>query len=88
MKARAPLMPTGPAGLWIAGKLADAFSLVSGKEGDLNSAVVQMSRMFHWYDSTRAKTELGYTRRDQNETLDDAVAWIQDHHLNCQRIPA
>ncbi|WP_442506839.1 NAD-dependent epimerase/dehydratase family protein [Novipirellula sp. SH528] len=88
MNSRAPLMPTGPAGLWLAGKLGDAFSLVSGKEGDLNSAVVQMSRMFHWYDSTRAKTELGYTHRDQYETLDDAVAWIQDHHLNCHRIPA
>ncbi|TWU20095.1 dTDP-glucose 4,6-dehydratase [Novipirellula galeiformis] len=89
MKSRAPLMPTGPAGLWIAGKLGDAFSLVSGKEsGDLNSAIVEMSRMFHWYDSSRAKTELDYTTRHLGETLDDATMWIQSHHMSRQRIPA
>ncbi|EMI21053.1 hopanoid-associated sugar epimerase [Rhodopirellula maiorica SM1] len=88
MNSRAPLMPTGPAGLWIAGKLGDAFSLFSGKEGDLNSAVIQMSRMFHWYDSSRAKSELGYAIRNLNETLDDAAKWIQMHHQHPHQIPA
>lgn len=75
--------PVGTAPFWLqkmTGHVGDAATCVSGREATLNGAAVGMSRQFHWYDSTRAQTELGYTIRPASETLDDAVAWVRNHH--------
>ena len=79
MGTRAPIMAAGPAQRWIGSVAGDLWSLVAG-EGDLNSAGVRMSSLFHWHDSTRAKAELGYETRDVSESLDASAQWIQKHH--------
>ncbi|MGI9470345.1 MAG: NAD-dependent epimerase/dehydratase family protein [Rubripirellula sp.] len=79
MGQRGPLFAAGPLQRWIGGFMGDAWSLL-GKESDLNSASVRMTRQFHWYDSTRAREELGYRPRETTETLNDAAAWLQAHH--------
>jgi dihydroflavonol-4-reductase len=79
MGKRGPLFAAGPLQRWIGGMIGDAWSKL-GKEGDLNSASVRMSRQFHWYDSGRARKELGYRPRTASETLNDAAAWLQAHH--------
>ena len=77
----APLMSAGPLIRWSAGWFGDLVAKFTGTEGDLNSASVAMSDRYNWYDSSRAKAELGYKNRELAETLQEAWEWINDHHL-------
>ena len=81
MKTQKPLMTAGPLQRWLGGVGGDLVTKITGKELDVNSAGVRMSSQYHWYDSTRAITELGYQIRDANETLDACADWIRKHHL-------
>ena len=74
---RGPITPTGPIALWIAGIFGDLKTRITRHESDINSAAIRMSSLYHWYDSSRAKAELGYQIRDLGETLDDAVDWLR-----------
>ena len=77
-----PIAPAGPLVRWAAGAIGDLKAKVTGNETDLNSASVQMSNRFNFYDSSRAKCELDYENRPSEDTLDEACGWIIDHHLN------
>ena len=79
MGTHPPLMAAGPAQQWLAGAVGDLWSAIVG-EGDLNSAGVKMSGMYHFYDSSRARAELGYRNRPITESLDASAAWIQQYH--------
>ena len=80
MGMRPPIMTLGPIIQRLAGDAGDLWAKV-GTEGDLNSAGVRMSAIFHYYDSGRAKAELGYEIRPASESLDAAAKWIRQHHL-------
>ena len=80
MGSRPPLMKAGPLQRWLAGAAGDAWTRLSGKEVDVNSAGVRMSSMFHWHDSSRATSELAYQPRDPHESLDASATWIREHH--------
>ena len=73
---RPPLRAAGPGMQYLAGLAGDLWTKLSGREVDLNSAGVQMSAQYHWYDSKRAANELGYQTRPPEETLDAAADWI------------
>lgn len=46
----------------------------------LDAATARLMR-YHWYyDSSRAKQELGYAPRPLDETLRDMVAWLNENH--------
>lgn len=77
---RGPLFRAGPVPLWIAGKLGDFKAKVTGNETEVNSAAIAMANQIHAYDSSRAITELQYRIRPLSEILDDAVAWLKQHH--------
>lgn len=76
----APRIPVGPLVRVAAGRLGDLTARLLGREGDLNSASIRMSAQYHWHDSRRAREELGYHNRPPEQTLDDAVAFVQAHH--------
>lgn len=80
MGARRPVMPAGPLQRIIGGLAGDLRSRFAA-EGDLNSAGVKMSSLFHFHDSSRARRELGYQTRDVAESLDDGAEWIKTHHM-------
>ncbi|TWT76524.1 dTDP-glucose 4,6-dehydratase [Planctomycetes bacterium CA13] len=80
MGTRVPIARTGPIALWVAGQVGDLSARITGNEGDINSAIVRMSSLFHWHDSSRAEAELDYKIGDLSRTLDDAVAWVRKHH--------
>jgi dihydroflavonol-4-reductase len=79
MGTRGPLFAAGPLQRWIGGAVGDLWGLVFA-EPDLNSAGIRMTRQYHWYDSSRARKELGYRNRDVCESLDDAAQWIRARH--------
>ena len=75
---RGPIMPAGPAQRWIGRMTAEVISKLRKEEGDINTAALLMSCQFHWYDSSRARQELGYRSRDPLESLDDAIKWLRE----------
>jgi dihydroflavonol-4-reductase len=79
MGTRPPIITAGPAQEWIAGFAGDLWSLVAS-ESDVNSAGVKMSGLYHFYDSSRARLELGYRNRPISESLDASADWIKRYH--------
>ncbi|QDT06189.1 dTDP-glucose 4,6-dehydratase [Rubripirellula lacrimiformis] len=72
-----PIMPAGPGQLWLAEVVSGLIANFREKEGDFNTAALELASLWHWYDSSRARSELGYRWRDPHRTLDDAVQWVQ-----------
>jgi len=64
--------------------IGDLKPRLGGREGDINSASIQMSELLHYHDSTRARKELNYTNRPISETLDESIQWINEVHLGGQ----
>ena len=72
--------PGKPLPNWIAGmagKAGDLWAAVSRREAQVNSAATQMGQLFHYYDSSKAKTELGYQIGSVEDALNDAWDWFQ-----------
>lgn len=74
-----PISPFGPLIAKIVGAVGDAKTKVTGIETELNSAMLGMSRLHHYYSSERAKSELGYQIRPFEETVRDAWKWFCDN---------
>ena len=74
---RPPRFRMGPLVRIAAGKFGDLRAQLSGVEGDLNSAVLEMSRLFHYYDSDLACRELNYQIRPMDETISDTLDWFR-----------
>lgn len=63
------------------GKAIDAFrKVIPIREGDVNGASIQLGCLFHCYDSSKARQQLGYTNRPMAETLQSAWEWLSKHH--------
>ncbi len=80
MGAPGPWFAAGPMQRLIGGAFGDLWGRLVA-ETDFNSAGIQMTGQYHWYDSSRAQRELGFQIRDVRQVLDDAAEWIRTHHL-------
>lgn len=61
--------------------LAGVVELVSklrGKPAPITRDVLQIIGRYAWYDTSKARTELGWTPRPLRETLDDTIRWLRD----------
>jgi len=77
--SRRPKVRLGPVLPYLTGKFGDIAAKVRGREGEINSAAVQMSMLPHYFKSDRAERELGYTHRPLEETVADAWHWFCDN---------
>jgi dihydroflavonol-4-reductase len=75
---RGPFSPMGPAFRLFAVPVLDAYTRLTGHEGDANSAILLMGRQQHCFSSRRAEAELGYRTRPFAETLADTWAWFRE----------
>ena len=50
----------------------------TGEEGEVNSALVKMSSMLHYYSSDRARRELNYGTRPIEDTVRHAWEWFKE----------
>lgn len=74
--------PRGEAPLRVvrfAGRMGDLIAGCTGREGPLNSAAARMSLLCQHYSSDRARSELGYTIRPLEETVEHAWRWFVDY---------
>lgn len=58
------------------GWVCDAYGKVRGKEQVVNSAIIQMGQLHHYYSSDKAKAELGYEISDVEDAIADAFDWF------------
>lgn len=79
MGTRGPWVKAGPLQRLIAGAMGDVLGRM-GTESEFNSAGIRMTGQYHWYDSSRARGELGYRPRSVLQSLDDAAVWLRAHH--------
>ena len=54
---------------------------IFGKEHVINTGAIQMGKLWNYYSSERAMTELGYEVRDLDNTLDDAISWLAEKNM-------
>lgn len=61
--------------------LAGAVELYCGirnKPAPITRGVLQVLGRYAWYDTTKARTELGWTPRPLDQTLADTIAWLRN----------
>jgi dihydroflavonol-4-reductase len=75
---RGPWRKAMPPGLFVAGRFGDLLTKIRGREGDVNSAAVAMSRLEHHYTYARAAAELDYRPRPAREAVEAAWGWFAE----------
>ena len=76
---KGPLTSMGWPAARTIGFFGDVFTRLWGKEGQVNSAALQMGQIYHYYDSRKAIDELGYKISDVASALQDAWAWFKEY---------
>jgi dihydroflavonol-4-reductase len=75
-----PRFRVGPLVRMVVGRGGDLIRHWTGREPDVNSALVRMSQMLHYYSSERAREELDYRTRPLERSVQDAWDWFKEHH--------
>lgn len=55
----------------------EVFSGIKGTPPPVTASVLQIIGRFAWYDTTRARTDLGWQPRPFTQTVEDTVRWIR-----------
>jgi dihydroflavonol-4-reductase len=55
------------------------------KEPPITRGVLQLIGRNAWYDTTLARSELGWSSRPLRQTVGDTIAWLRDAGLDAQR---
>lgn len=62
------------------GFVGDIFEKL-GKKGPLTSENAWTSILFHWFDCSKAKAELGFNPRPAQQALSESVEWMKQHGI-------
>ena len=57
------------------------FGKLTGKPA-MDTSVLQVVRRYAWYDTTRARTELGWEPRPLKQTLEDTIRSLRDRSMD------
>jgi dihydroflavonol-4-reductase len=52
-------------------------SALRRKPAPVSRSVLQLLGGYAWYDTSRARTELGWSPRPLRETLEDTISWLR-----------
>ena len=76
---RGPFWTAPTAGTWLIGRAAGWWGLLRGGEPAINPVSVAMGELPHFFDSARARAELGFPETDFELAVSDAWRWFQEH---------
>lgn len=76
--SEAPKIGIPKSALLALGKIGDVLETF-GKKGPVNSETAWTSVLYHWFDNTKAKKELGLNPRPAIEGIKNSVQWMLDH---------
>lgn len=62
------------------GKVGDLLESI-GKKGPLNTETAWTSTLYHWFDNSKAKRELGLDPKPAAYAIEQSVRWMKDNHL-------
>lgn len=62
------------------GKVGDILERF-GMKGPLNSETAWTSTLFHWFDSSKARNELGLKTRPAREAIAQSIRWMKEQHV-------
>jgi len=68
--------------------LLEFVSSIRGKSAPLTREVLQVIGRYAWYDTSKARTELGWSSRPLRETLTDTIHWLQNPQSSSTTSPA
>ena len=97
MNSRHAFHAGGPADVVKHAVLARILVHLRGKPAPVTREVLQIVGRYAWYDTTKARTELGWSPRPLRETLVDTIGWLRDapvraaaraDRASCARPPA
>jgi dihydroflavonol-4-reductase len=74
-----PWFAAYPPGLWVYGHAGDLWGKITGREPELNSAAVELSKLEHHFSYARAAAELDYRPRPANDAAEAAWAWFREY---------
>lgn len=66
--------------IFAVGKIGDALEGI-GKKGPLNSENAWTSVLYHWFDASKAKRELGLNPKPASHAIAQSVRWMKDNGL-------
>ena len=72
------LVPVPPAVTFASALAFESLSLVTKKRPQITFTAHLCARRFHFYDSSKAKRELGYSPRGLDQILDDCIAFTEE----------
>ena len=75
-----PAIPLPRPAIFFLGKIGDQLE-ARGKKGPLNSETAWTSTLYHWFDNSKAKLELGLNPKPASYALEQSVRWMKDNHL-------
>ena len=61
-------------------RLLELVSSVRGKPAPLTREALQIIGRYAWYDTSKARSELGWSSRPLSETLEDTIRWLRTPH--------
>lgn len=76
---RPPRWRVGPVVAVVAGWIGDCWTRLRGHETDLNSALVRMGQLRHFYSSEKAVQELGYEVGPLRPAIEAAWKFLREH---------
>lgn len=62
------------------GKIGDALEAI-GRKGPINSENAWTSILYHWFDSSKARRELGFDPKPASHAIARSVGWMKDNGL-------
>jgi len=62
------------------GKVGDALEAI-GRKGPINSENAWTSILYHWFDSSKARRELGFDPKPASHAIARSVEWMKDNGL-------
>lgn len=74
-----PWIPLGPLVRLAGSAYGSLRTRVTGRETDVNGALIRISKQFHYYSARRAQSELSYRYRPLAESIQSAWNWFQQH---------
>ena len=69
-------------------RLLELVSSIRGKPAPLTREVLQVIGRYAWYDSSKARAELGWSSRPLSETLADTISWLRNPHSGDAQTPS
>ena len=73
-----PSIPLPRAALFALGRVGDFLESI-GKKGPINTENAWTSTLYHWFDNSKAKRELGLNPKPAAYAIQQSVKWIKDH---------